>query len=231
MKVTKTTLGTFAIILALGFSLTSCKQDNREQEKDDQDLQIESKTEDTFQRIYRAEISSLNESANGDRSVSGSITLQVQGDRLLIDVEASGLEPNTMHLQHLHGAPEGGDTNCPEMGADSNNDDLVDITEAYNVAGVTMIPFHDNPSNMEVDTDTYPTADENGNISYQQTVDLDELTRSFKGKFQWENLDFNNFTYLIHGVQDTEVPETVESVKGLPAHVTLPVGCAKLTEE
>lgn len=191
MKIFKTLPRFFVIISAVGFSLASCKQENRQQEKE---LQMEVKTKDTTQRIYRAEISSLNERANGDRSVSGNITLEVKGDQLLINVEASGLEPNTMHLQHLHGAPEGGDTKCPDMGADSNNDKLIDITEAYNVAGVTMIPFHDNPPNMEVNTDTYPTADENGKFSYRQSVDLKELTSSFKNKFQWEKLDFKNFT-------------------------------------
>lgn len=231
MKTIKTVPGVLVFILALGFSFTSCKENNGQQETEDQDEQMATETEEISERVYRAQITSLNENANEDRNVSGNVTLEVREDQLYITIEASGLEPNMMHLQHLHGSQEGEDTNCPDSAADTNDDGLVDITEAYDIAGVTMIPFHDNPPNMEVDTETYPTADENGNISYQQTVDLNELRNSFDEKFEWEDLDFSKFTYLIHGVQEDAVPETVESVKGLPPHVTIPVGCANLNEE
>lgn len=54
---------------------------------------------------------------------------------------------------------------------------------------------------MEVDTQTHPTADKNGNISYQQTVDLNKLWNFFKDKFDREEIDLSTFTYLIHGVR------------------------------
>lgn len=223
--------GLFALIFVLGFSMTSCNQNNRQRGAGQQGVPMQTVTEGATDIIYQAQISSLNENANEGRSISGNVTLKILGDQLQITVEASGLEPNMMHLQHLHGSKEGGDTNCPDSGADTNDDQIVDITEAYEVAGVTMIPFHENPSSMEIDTETYPTADESGNILYQEVVDLNELRNSFNEKFDGEELDFSRFTYLIHGVQEEAVPETVESVKGLPAHVTLPVGCAKLNEE
>ncbi|WP_051286548.1 hypothetical protein [Salinimicrobium terrae] len=231
MRNIKTLLEVLVMILFIGFFFTSCNQNNRQQETEDQVLQMQTETEVIPEKTYRGQISSLNESANQDRNASGNVILEVQGDQLLITVEASGLEPNMMHLQHLHGSKDGKDMNCPDPAADTNGDGLVDITEAYNVAGVTMIPFHNNPPNMEVDTQTYPTADENGNISYQQTVDLNELRGSFNEKFNLDQLDFSQFTYLIHGVQENSVPKTVQSVKGLPAHVTLPIGCAELSEE
>lgn len=231
MKNCKTVLTAYLIIFVLGLSFTSCKQTNRQQEQLEDDIKMETATEDNAQKIYRAQISSLNENANQNRNVSGTVTLEVEGDQLEVVVEASGLEPNMMHLQHLHGSQEGEDTGCPDVEADKNNDGFVDITEAYDVAGVTMIPFHDNPTNMEVDTQTYPIADEDGNISYRQTVDLNELRDAFNEKFdreEDEELDFSQFTFLIHGVQENAVRGTVQSVKGLPSHVTLPVGCAKL---
>ena len=224
-------LKAFIFTLALSFSFASCNQNNRQQEAEENEQQTQAETESTSVEIFVASISSINESANGNRNVSGDVRLEVQGDQLLITVEASGLEPGMMHLQHLHGAKGGGAMTCPDVTADTNNDQLVDITEAYDIAGVTMIPFHDNPPNMEVDTQTYPTADENGNISYRQTVDLNELRNSFNEKFDWDQLDFSKFTYLIHGVKESAVPATVQSVKGLPAHVTLPVGCAELNAE
>lgn len=231
MKNIEIKIGAVGVLLFSGMILTSCKDTNREQEPVNVDQQIIAETENLAQRTFRAQISSFNEKANDNRSVSGNVTLEVSEDQLHITVEASGLQPNMMHLQHLHGSKEGSETSCPDSSADNNQDGLIDITEAYDVAGVTMIPFHDNPPNMEVNTQTYPTADENGNISYRQTVDLTELSNSFKEKFDREELDFSQFTYLIHGVQEEAVPGTVQSVKGLPSHVTLPVGCAGLSEE
>lgn len=231
MKNLKTNTTIFTIILVFGLSLISCKENNREQDTISGNQEILRQGEDTSTRTYRAQISSINAGANGNRNVTGNVTLEVQGDQLHITVEASGLEPDMMHLQHLHGLKEGNGISCPDPSADNNNDGLVDITEAYDVAGVTMIPFHNNPPNMEVDTQTYPTADENGNISYKQTVDLNELRNSFNERFDWEELDFSKFTYLIHGVEENAVPETVNSVKGLPPHVTLPVGCGQLSED
>lgn len=231
MKKIKTLSGVYFVILTLAFSLFSCNQNNREQEAEGQDQQMEAQTEKVDQKTYAARIDAVNENANQNRSVSGNVTMEVRGDQLIINVEASGLEPDMMHIHHLHGSPEGNATSCPDAAADMNNDGFVDITEAYEVAGVTMIPFHDNPTSLEVDTETYPTADEDGNISYQQTVDLNELRKSFTENFDWEELDFSRFTYLIHGVPETAVGESVESVKGLPAHVTLPVGCASFSGE
>lgn len=223
-------LGVWMLILVMGISISSCKQDTKEQQQGDRDQQMQTETEQNTERIYRAQISSVNKSANKNRNVQGNVILEIQGSQLLINVEASGLEPNMMYLQHLHGSKEAGEINCPLPTADTNNDGVVDITEAYEVAGVTMIPLHDDPTSMEIKTETYPTADEDGNILYQQTVDLTELRDSFMEKFDWEELDFSKFTYLIHGVEEDAVPKSAESVKDLPAHVTLPVGCAKLSQ-
>lgn len=221
------------LLLAIVVSFSSCKNETGDQRQDEEELRMqpETATEQVTQGTYRAQITSVNDQANKNRSVTGNVRLEVQGDQLQVYVEAGGLEPGMMYLQHLHGAKDGGEINCPDSAADENNDGVVDITEAYDVAGVTMIMLHDDPTNFEVDTKTYPTADENGNISYQQTIDLNELRQGFMEKFDWEELDFGRFTYLIHGVEEDAVPASAESVKGLPAHVTLPVGCAKMSQQ
>lgn len=222
----------FTLLLVIGVSFSSCKNETEDQRQNEDELpvQVETGTEQVTVESYQAQITSVNDKANKNRSVSGNVRVEVQGDQLRVFVEASGLEPGMMYLQHLHGAKDGGEINCPDSAADENNDGVVDITEAYDVAGVTMIMLHDAPTNFEVESETYPTADENGNISYQQTINFDELRQGFMEKFDWEKMDFGQFTYLIHGVEEEAVPESAESVKGLPAHVTLPVGCAKMSQ-
>lgn len=117
MKAIRTVPVILVCFFTIGFFFTSCKENNREQEVKGLDEQMEARTEEVSDKIYRAQITSLNESANQDRSVSGNITLTIQGDQLQISVEASGLEPNMMHLQHLHGTKEGDETNCPDPAA------------------------------------------------------------------------------------------------------------------
>ncbi|MCC8358353.1 hypothetical protein [Salinimicrobium sediminilitoris] len=222
----------FTLLLVIGVSFSSCKNETEDQRQNEDELsgQMETGTEQVAVESYQAQITSVNGKANKNRSVSGIVRLEVQGDELKVFVEASGLEPGMMYLQHLHGAKDGGEINCPDSAADENNDGVVDITEAYDVAGVTMIMLHNDPTNFEVESETYPTADETGNISYQQVINLDELRQGFMEEFDWGEMDFGQFTYLIHGVEEEAVPESAESVKGLPAHVTLPIGCAKISQ-
>lgn len=93
-----------------------------------------------------------------------------------------------------------------------------------------MIPFHADPVNMKIKTHSYPKTDADGNLKYNQTVNLDSLRMAFKNKFGWEVLDFDKFTYMVHGVEEGSLPVTAASVMDVPANVTVPVGCAKITK-
>lgn len=230
MKVIMSAFRVLCTILILGISLNSCKENKGERDIEEQDKPLQAESEVMSKEVYRAQISSLNEDVNKGRNVSGNVTLEIQGDELQIMVEASGLEPNMQHLQHLHGIKEGTETTCPDSAADKNDDGVVDITEATKSAGITMIPFHGDPVNMTIKTHSYPESDVDGNLTYRQTVDLDSLRTAFKNKFGWEELDFSRFTYMIHGVEEGSLPETAGSVMDVPASVTVPVGCAKITK-
>lgn len=222
------------MILVLGLFFTSCKNNDPEPTEEDQeleDIEMVAESEEISQEIYRASISSLNEKINAGRDVSGNVVLEVQGDELMITVEASGLEPNMQHLQHLHGMKDGTETTCPDTAADTNDDGVVDITEAVETAGVTMIPFHADPVNMKIKTHSYPKTDAAGNLTYSKTVNIDSLRTAFKDQFGWEELDFSKFTYMVHGVKEGSLPNTAASVMGVPANVTVPVGCAVITKE
>ncbi|MGM1057555.1 MAG: hypothetical protein ACQEWG_16840 [Bacteroidota bacterium] len=219
------------MILVLGLFFISCKENTGERDIEEQDIRLQAESEIMSDEVYRARISSLNEDVNQGRNVSGNVTLEIQGDELQITVEVSGLEPNMQHLQHLHGSKEGAETTCPDSSADKNDDGVVDITEATQYAGITMIPFHDDPVSMTIKTHSYPNTDAEGNLKYRQTVNLESLRMAFKNKFGWEELDFSRFTYMVHGVKEGSLPKTAGSVMDVPANVTVPVGCAKITKE
>ena len=182
--------------------------------------------------IYEVPLSGMNEDANGGRVVSGMAKFVVYNGSLDITIEAEGLEPNTMHLQHLHGMEDLGIADCPDgLEADENQDGFVDLIETRESAGITMIPLHDNPSSLAIKTDTYPKSDANGKLSYEKTVDLAELGAAYNKKFGKDTLDLNKHVIFLHGVSPgTELPESVQSLPEVPAHVTLPVACGSLDD-
>jgi hypothetical protein len=179
-------------------------------------------------KTYRAEITPLNGSVTG-KMPSGYASLKIQNDSLTIRVELSNLPPDMMHLQHFHGFTDGSDATCASMEQDQNNDGIVDLLETRNVSGVTLVPFHDDPASLAIKTHTYPVADQQGNVSYKQTLSLTKLTQNLQKTHNIEVPLFDNRVVYIHGINsDKSLPESVQSLPDVPANVTLPIACGKL---
>lgn len=223
--------GSLYLLVPLLFgALLSCNQQaNEEGEIVDREI-IDTIATEEQAAVYEVALSGLNTEVNDGRNVSGTARFEVQDNQLMITVNAEGLEPNIMHLQHLHSFEEtAGDASCPGMDADINKDGIVDLIETRENAGITMIPLHDNPASLEIKTETYPTADDQGRISYEQTVDLNELSSAYKEQFGLDTLDLSRHVLFIHGVgSDANLPQSVESLPEVPAHVTLPVACGEV---
>jgi hypothetical protein len=85
--------------------------------------------------------------------------------------------------------------------------------------------------------DAFPVATASGTIDYEEGAPFDQVVAAVRGEDDdifvelsaSEELDPGSRTVVVHGVDpSTELPETVESIAGLPAHATVPVGCAEL---
>ncbi|MBD3345158.1 MAG: hypothetical protein GF401_08870 [Chitinivibrionales bacterium] len=181
--------------------------------------------------VYKADLKSLNSSVTG-REASGTATLTRKGDSLFISVEATGLVPGIMHLQHYHGFEDGKDADCAEMAQDTNNDSIIDLVETQAVSGITLVPFNADPAALEITTQTYPVADSQGTISYRDTVMIGTLQDAMKQKYGIDSLLLDHRIVYIHGVApDMQLPGSVQSLPNVPAHVTLPVACGKLRRQ
>jgi hypothetical protein len=136
-----------------------------------------------------------------------------------------------MHLQHIHGYVEedASFASCPLSGADANDDDIVDLIETQDFTGITLIPLHEDPVSLAIQSETYPTANEDGEIDYMQSVSLEELEQALQETHDIESLDLAQRTVFVHGVSpDADLPDTAESLPDVPAHVTLPVACGEV---
>lgn len=177
---------------------------------------------------YIAKLVPLNAEKIGT-SASGTADLQVADGKLTVSIDLTGLTPGIMHLQHFHGFPDGKNAACPTAKEDKNGDDYIDLIETEPVAGTTMLPFHDHPATLEIPNETYPVADGSGAASYRHTDSVATLEKALKEKFNAPSLDLAKRVIFVHGVaRDAKLPESVKSLPGVPAQVTIPVACGKI---
>jgi hypothetical protein len=180
------------------------------------------------QERFTAKLQPLNADKIG-RSASGTASFEIEGGNLAIAIDASGLTPGLLHMQHFHGFPDGKDAECPTASADVNGDGYVDLLETEPAAGTTMVPFHAHPATLEIPSDTYPVADKSGAFHYQKTESVEKLENGLQEKFKAPGLALAKRVIIVHGVApDTKLPDTVKSLPGVPAQMTLPVACGAI---
>lgn len=181
--------------------------------------------------VYVAHLSALNAAATGT-SATGEARLTVKGDSLTIAVNASGLPKDITHWQHFHGFADGRQAVCPTKSADVNGDGIIDVVETGAAAGTTMVPFTGDPVSMDVPHGTYPKASARGVLQYQETVSLPALQAAFAKAFHGQKLDLDRRVVFIHGIPDGgKLPASVASLGPIPAQVTLPIACGRITRE
>src|SRR5690606_9372520 len=112
----------------------------------------------------------------------------IDGDELTVTVEASGIEEDIAHMQHIHLGPS-----CPTTDADVNNDDYVDVAEGVPAYGEVTLPLDDDLEDTA--TNDFPTADADGNLSYTATASVSALESALG-----ESLDLGERAYVVHGI-------------------------------
>lgn len=162
--------------------------------------------------------------------ISGEVSVTPEGEFLVIRLRAEGVPPG-MRLAHIHGVPtrNPAEARCPGPEADANGDGLVDLMETRPAAGTTMIPFIDRPRTLEIASDAYPVAGADGRISYEARVETQALREAVDRRFGTP-LALDRRVVFIHGAPEgAGLPESVASLEGVPARVTLPIACAELS--
>lgn len=179
--------------------------------------------------MWRADLMPLNTTVAGSEA-AGTATITVMGDMLTIQVDATGTAPGIAHLQHFHGFAEGyAPAACPGADADVNGDGVIDVTETAVTAGTTMLPFDEDPAGMDLLGGDFPIADANGAYSYKQSLALPIMMNAFNDKFPGQQLDLDRRVVFLHGVRESAaVPDSAQSVGGVPARITLPIACGEL---
>lgn len=220
-------LMTLGMASFLMFGCKNTKKDNKTEAAEDEQEIVEEATEET---VYEAELSGLNTDITGSET-KGTARFVVNGNTISVTIEVEGAPANVEHWQHFHGFANGDDAQCPTADQDENGDGIIDLIETEAVSGTTMVPFNVAPAEMDIPTDTYPVADEDGNYYYETEIDKDALAKAFGEAFDGQNLDLDKRVLFIHGVaEDTKLPESVQSLGPIPAQTTIPIACGKINK-
>jgi hypothetical protein len=90
---------------------------------------------------------------------------------LTVMIMATGLEPNALHPQHIHGFIENTRKGrCPTMAADVNGDNLVDLGEGLPFYGPILLSL-----------EPFPTAPD-GTINFVETYALDKSMKALQNR-------------------------------------------------
>ena len=84
--------------------------------------------------FYTTTFTALNGSGATGEAI---LAYDIQTQRLTVAISASGLEPNQVHIQHIHGFPDGTDAKTPTLAQDVDGDGFIELAEG----GVTYGPI------------------------------------------------------------------------------------------
>lgn len=125
---------------------------------------------------------------------------EVTGNTLKATILASGVTPNQVHPQHIHGFDNGTNSTCPPMSADENGDGLISLEEGVPYYGGVQLALNNEDG-------SFPTANTHGFYTYHRTFDLTGTSLP-----TWEDL-----SVVVHG----------RNVGG-DYQATLPVACGEV---
>ncbi|WP_349367869.1 hypothetical protein [Salinarimonas sp.] len=163
---------------------------------------------------------------------TGDVRITREGGTVTISMTIDGLTPG-MHLAHIHGYAESDpqEAACAGPAADENGDGFVDLIETRAVSGVTLVPLTDDPASLTLMSESYPTASDEGRATFETTVEAAALEEALQAELSTP-LALERRVIYVHGVpEDLALPDSVRSLEGVAAHVTLPVACAELETE
>jgi hypothetical protein len=151
--------------------------------------------------FYMANIDSLNGSGVSGTAVIG---LDVDTNTLTVSIQATGLEPNQVHVQHIHGFTDGTNATVPTLANDTDGDGFIELAEGLGSYGGILLNLAVDHTNG-VDGDNghshsggltgFPTAPD-GTIQFLESYTLTSTNVLIAG-------DLTNDHIVIHGLSVT----------------------------
>ncbi|MCC9153987.1 hypothetical protein LZP81_20310 [Streptomyces parvulus] len=170
-------------------------------------------------QAYQINLEQLN-----DSGASGTAMVSLEGTELTVKIQAEGLVPGAPHAQHIHGSTKGMDFHCPDASADKNGDDIVSTVEglpSYGDINISLTTSGDTSKDSGLAVDRMPTADKDGNLSYERTISVSQAVADhFKDlHIVQHGIDVNDDGKYDAGAGKSELDPK------LPLEATAPANC------
>ncbi|MFC7541011.1 CHRD domain-containing protein [Siccirubricoccus deserti] len=130
--------------------------------------------------LYSTEFTALNNSGVAGRAV---LLLDQNAQTLTVDIQATGLEADQMHIQHIHGFADDKDAMTPTIALDDDGDGFVELVEGLAAYGPIQLNLTLDPASAAHDHGTeghdhtaeavFPTVGADGVLSYRETFHFD----------------------------------------------------------
>ncbi|MDR7040423.1 MULTISPECIES: DUF4214 domain-containing protein [Methylobacterium] len=168
-------------------------------------------------------------SPSNNSGVSGQAIVQIDetAGTVTLDVVASGLTPNEIHPQHIHGFDNDSPSLLPNITLDIDLDGFVEDPEGADVVGPVILSgtASGNVTNQEL-SDDFPVADAAGNLRFHQEYRFDLSDPTEAAIFQNLQDRIAGREFQIHGltVQEGQGACTDYEVDGTGGYIpVLPV--------
>lgn len=156
---------------------------------------------DATPMTFVANLTPLNHSG-----VFAHFKLVLNGNMLTVTEHATGLEPNEVHPQHIHGIlpPNQASTMVATPADDTNHDGFISLAEGLPSYGPIIIPLTSPPGGA---LGNFPTAP-NGTINFAQTYNLSDSSIFAAGISIGDLFPLTDREIVIHGMTDPVGVET-----------------------
>jgi hypothetical protein len=94
--------------------------------------------------FYVTKFTTLNGSGVTGEAIVG---YDLETNKITVAISASGLEPNQVHVQHIHGFPDGQNATTPTAAQDDDNDGFVELAEGLDTYGPILLNLTTNHEN------------------------------------------------------------------------------------
>jgi hypothetical protein len=154
-------------------------------------------------QTYSVNLRPLNKSGVTGKAM---LTLSSDNRTLTVQIDATGLEKDQLHVGHIHGQVMAGnepaDSSIPSPKEDSDRDKFVELAEGQVTYGPVLIPLGtDEGGNLDPDGD--------GTIHYRQTFDLTDPAVYNSG--------FNQMSVIGNGGNELQLREIIIHGLTVPA--------------
>ncbi|WP_405573618.1 hypothetical protein OG418_49390 [Streptomyces phaeochromogenes] len=173
---------------------------------------------------FQLDLEQLNDSGS-----KATALVSLRGDEMTVWIKSEGMVPGQPSAQHLHGSTEGHDFVCPDNSADTNNDGILNNTEAtvhYGDINIALTVSGDtDAATSGLAVDRMPVADDEGKISYKRTIKVgQDVVEKIKDlHIVQHGIDPNG-----NGKYDFEGAGKSELDPKLPQEATAPANCGEV---